>query len=54
MLQNVVDCKSCFIWGRDSTKVQRMIEDLRAKESVQAWGLEIAKMVDRALCEDKK
>jgi ornithine cyclodeaminase len=41
ILQNVVDCKSCFIWGRDSTKVRRMIEELRAKASVQAWGLEI-------------
>ena len=41
MLRGVVDCKSCFIWGRDSAKVQRMIEELRAKESVQAWGLEI-------------
>ena len=41
MLRNVVDCKSCFIWGRDPSKVQLMIEDLRASESVQAWGLEI-------------
>jgi ornithine cyclodeaminase len=41
MLRTVVDCKSCFIWGRDSTKVQGMIEDLRARESVQAWGLTI-------------
>jgi ornithine cyclodeaminase len=41
ILRDVVDCKSCFIWGRDSTKVQIMIEDLRARDSVQAWGLEI-------------
>ena len=41
MLRTVVDCKSCFIWGRDSTKVQRMLEDLRASESIQAWGLDI-------------
>ncbi len=43
MLRDVVDCTSCFVWGRDSTKVQRMITDLRASESVQAWegGLEI-------------
>ncbi len=41
MLRDVVDCKSCFIWGRDPSKVQLMIEDLRASESVQAWGLEI-------------
>ena len=41
MLRDVVDCTSCLVWGRDSTKVQRMIDDLRASESVQAWGLEI-------------
>ncbi len=41
MLRTVVDCESCFIWGRDSTKVQGMLEDLRASESIQAWGLDI-------------
>ena len=41
MLSDVVDCASCLVWGRDSAKVQRMIADLRASESVQAWGLEI-------------
>jgi ornithine cyclodeaminase len=41
ILRDVVDCRSCFIWGRDSTKVQTMIEDLRARESIRAWGLEI-------------
>ena len=43
MLRDVVDCASCLVWGRDSTKVQRMIADLRASESVQAWegGVEI-------------
>ena len=41
MLSDVVDCTSCLVWGRDSTKVQRMIADLRASEVVQAWGLEI-------------
>jgi ornithine cyclodeaminase len=41
ILRDIVDCKSCFIWGRDSTKVRRMMEDLRARGSIQAWGLEI-------------
>lgn len=41
MLRDVVDCLSCFIWGRDSNKVQRLIDDLRSRESVRAWGLEI-------------
>jgi len=41
ILRDVVDCKSCFIWGRDSTKVQMMIQDLQSRDSIQAWGLEI-------------
>ena len=41
MLRNVLDCQSCFIWGRDATKVQGMIDDLRANESIQAWGLDL-------------
>ena len=48
ILQEVVDCNSCFIWGRDSTKVQAMIKDLQAKENIQDWNLEIkaAKKID--------
>ena len=41
MLREVVACQSCFIWGRDVNKVHRMIEDLQAKESIQAWGLDL-------------
>lgn len=41
MLRDVVDCKSCLVWGRDPAKVESMIEDLRAKDSVRAWGLRI-------------
>ena len=41
LLKGVVDCQSCFIWGRDAKKVQRMIEDLQAQESIQAWGLDV-------------
>jgi ornithine cyclodeaminase len=41
ILRDTVDCKSCFIWGRDPAKVRRMIEDLRAKDRIQSWGLEI-------------
>ncbi|MFQ5485184.1 MAG: hypothetical protein ACE5DO_07605 [Desulfobacterales bacterium] len=41
LLKDVVDCQSCFVWGRDSNKAQRMIEDLQAKESIQTWGLNL-------------
>ena len=41
MLQDVVDCQSCFIWGRNPSKVYLMVDELRAKASIQAWGLQI-------------
>ena len=41
MLKDVVDCQSCFIWGRDANKVCTMIEDLQASEVVRAWGLDL-------------
>jgi ornithine cyclodeaminase len=41
LLRDVVDCRSCLIWGRDASKVQKMIEDLQANETIQAWGLDI-------------
>ncbi len=41
LLKDVVDCQSCFIWGRDANKVQGMIKDLQAREAIQAWGLDL-------------
>jgi ornithine cyclodeaminase len=41
MLRDVVDCRSCFIWGRNAHNVQKMIADLEASEIIQAWGLEL-------------
>jgi ornithine cyclodeaminase len=41
LLRDVVDCKQCFVWGRDSTKVRHMIDELYKKESIQTWGVEI-------------
>ena len=41
MLREVVDCQSCFIWGRDAHKVQSMITDLQANAAIQNWGLEM-------------
>ena len=41
LLKDVVDCQSCFIWGRDANKVQVMIEDLQAREAIQTWGLDL-------------
>ena len=41
MLRTVVDCQRCLVWGRNATKVEQMIKDLRETEGVQAWGLDI-------------
>ena len=41
LLRDVVDCQSCFIWGRDANKVQSTIEGLQAKKTIKAWGLDM-------------
>lgn len=41
LLRDVVDCDSCFVWGRDPDKAQRMITELQAKEAMRAWGLDM-------------
>lgn len=41
MLRDIVDCQSCFIWGRNPNKVQTMITDLQASETIKGWGLEL-------------
>lgn len=42
LLKDVVDCRSCLIWGRDAQKVQKMIEDLKSSKTIQDWGLELS------------
>lgn len=46
MLKDVVDCKSCYIWGRDPDKVQAMIDDLNGRDSIRDWGLSIKAAAD--------
>jgi len=41
LLKNVVDCKSCFVWGRDTRKVRVMIDDLNSTDSIRNWGIEL-------------
>ena len=40
-LRHVVDCRHCLIWGRDTTKADAMIADLRARESMIEWGIRL-------------
>ncbi len=53
LLRDVIDCQSCFIWGRDADKVQAMIEDLKTSEVIQDWGLELnaATQIDELVAE---
>jgi ornithine cyclodeaminase len=46
LLKDIVDCQSCFVWGRDANKVQAMIEDLKASETIQSWGIELKAATD--------
>ena len=46
MLRQVVDCRSCFVWGRDVNKAQSMIEDLKGREVIQTWGLDLKVATD--------
>lgn len=41
LLRNVVNCRKCLIWGRDSTKALQMIDELYQNPSIQEWGIEI-------------
>ena len=41
MLSNVVDCKSCYVWGRDPCKVRQIIADLESRDTMRNWGLVI-------------
>ena len=53
LLKGVIDCQSCFIWGRDTDKVQAMIEDLKTSEVIQDWGLDVnaATQIDELVAE---
>ena len=46
MLRDVVDCQSCLIWGRDADKARRMVADLREREVIQSWGLDLEVATD--------
>lgn len=41
LLRGVIDCNSCYVWGRNPDKVNAMIENLRAKEGIREWGLDL-------------
>ena len=41
MLRDVVDCQSCFIWGRNANNLHKLIVDLGESDIIQAWGLDL-------------
>ncbi len=46
LLRYIVDCRSCFIWGRNSTNVRALIERLQVRPDFRAWGLEFQEAPD--------
>lgn len=48
MLRHVVECTRCTVWGRNPVKAEAMVDELRAREGIRSWGLEIeaARTVD--------
>lgn len=46
LLQHVVDCRSCFMWGRNPAKVRALIEELEARPDIRAWGVELREAPD--------
>ena len=41
LLKDVVDCKNCLVWGRNSEKVRSVIGDLNESPIIRDWGIEI-------------
>ena len=41
MLQHVVDCRRCLVWGRDASKAEALVEEMRGRHSIQEWGVGI-------------
>ena len=48
LLKDVVDCKRCLVWGRNSQKVSKTIGDLTATDAIRNWGLHIEPASDMA------
>jgi len=41
LLKGIIHCDSCYVWGRDSGKVAKMIEDLESNDTIRQWGLKL-------------
>lgn len=46
MLQDIVDCKRCLVWGRNADKVDQMIDELSHDPAVREWGLTVEAAAD--------
>ena len=46
LLQHIVDCRSCIIWGRNSANVRALIERIQVRPDFRAWGLEFQEAPD--------
>ena len=46
LLKDIVDCRHCYVWGRDAGKVAKMIEDLNGSDAIGDWGIDIHPTAD--------
>jgi ornithine cyclodeaminase len=46
LLRHIVDCRSCIIWGRNSTNVRALVERLEVRSDFRAWDLEFQEAPD--------
>jgi ornithine cyclodeaminase len=53
MLQHVVDCKRCIIWGRNPEKVQALIDELQSRDTFSGWQLQFQGTQDMELLTSK-
>lgn len=46
MLRTVVDSSRCLVWGRDPSKVDRMVTELSSRDDIRSWGLDVRSAQD--------
>ncbi len=42
LLRDIIDCKRCVIWGRNSNNARKMVDDLHKNPLIKDWGITIS------------
>ncbi|MEM8486780.1 MAG: hypothetical protein AAF564_14605 [Bacteroidota bacterium] len=46
LLSDVVHCDKALVWGRNISKAEHMVAELKAKDSFKAWGIDLQATAD--------